>query len=94
MKPADEARRELVRQWVLNLVAGTDRAWAESLREATALNPCGVVHRYPGEFPELTKEAATTALELAAKARAAVAPLLSAYLQPPCQRESTARRRW
>jgi len=43
MKPADEARRELVRQWVLNLVAGTDRAWAESLREATALNPCGVV---------------------------------------------------
>jgi hypothetical protein len=58
---------------------------AESLREATALNPYGVLYRYPGEFPELTKEAATTALEMAAKVRAAVAPSLSAYLQPPCQ---------
>jgi hypothetical protein len=85
MKPADEARRELVRQWVLDLVAAIDRALAESLGEATALNHYGVVYRYPGEFPELTKEAATSALELAAKVRAAVAPLLSAYLQPPCQ---------
>jgi hypothetical protein len=57
---------------------------AESLRETTALNAYGVLYRYPGEFPELTKEAATTALEMAAKVRAAVAPVLSAYLHPPC----------
>ena len=85
MKPADEARRDLVGQWVLNLVAGIDRAWAESLRDATALNPCGVVYRYPGEFPEMTKEEAETAVELAAKVRPALAPRLAAYLQAPYQ---------
>ena len=45
---------------------------AESLVEATALNPYGVEVRYPGDLPEPNRDETTAALTLARKTRDAI----------------------
>ena len=57
---------------LLDLLATVEAPLAESLADATALNPYGVEGRYPGDLPEPDSAEATIALDLAAKVRDAV----------------------
>lgn len=61
---------------LLDLVATANAPLADSLRDATALNPFGATVRYPSDLPELTTEDARTAVGLAAAVREAVYVLL------------------
>jgi len=65
---------------LLDLAASVDPALADTLREVTALNPYGVEYRYPGDFPEMTRGDAESALRLAEKVHAAVMPRLLPHL--------------
>ena len=68
---------------LLRLVAGVDPWLAGSLREIIALNPYGVEVRYPGDFPEISADAAKAAFALAAKVRTSVLAFLDPYLEEP-----------
>jgi len=57
---------------LLDLLTGVDATLAESLAEATALNPYGVEVRYPSDLPEPDIDEAEAALALAGKVREAV----------------------
>ena len=57
---------------LLDLLAEVDASLAQSLADATALNPYGVEVRYPGDQPEPDSLQATTALDLAREVRDAV----------------------
>lgn len=65
---------------LLDLIAATDAALADSLRNVTALNPYGVDTRYPGDFLELTPADAKEAVELASRTRDAVRSALKDYI--------------
>lgn len=52
---------------LLDLLAKADASLAESLCDATTLNPYGVEVRYPGDLPEPSSAEATAALDLAKK---------------------------
>jgi HEPN domain-containing protein len=62
---------------LLDLLASRDAPLADLLRDITALNPYGVEYRYPGDFPELTREDAEQAFRLAKRVRDAIVPSLS-----------------
>jgi HEPN domain-containing protein len=66
---------------LLDLVASRDAPMADLLRDITTLNPYGVEYRYPGDFPDLTREDAEHAFRLAEKVRAAVLPKLPSGLE-------------
>lgn len=66
---------------LLDRLALAEPSRAAALRDVTGLNPYGVEHRYPGDFPELTQEEARTAFQLAEKLRATVMPLLTAAIE-------------
>ncbi len=57
---------------LLELVETADAALAESLGDATALTPYGVVIRYPTDFPKVSPDLAKEAFELALKVKDAV----------------------
>ena len=57
---------------LLDLLATADAPLAESLADATALNPYGVEVRYPGDSPEPGRAEAAVALKLAMKVHDAV----------------------
>ena len=65
---------------LLDLVAKVDSGLAQSLQEASVLNPYGVEIRYPGDFPEMTINDAKAAVSLAEKVRDAARAWLSDYL--------------
>lgn len=54
---------------LLDLTATVDSSFAGSLREVTILTPYGVGIRYPSDFPEMTRDDAQSAVELARKVR-------------------------
>ena len=57
---------------LLDLLGTVDAPLAESLADATGLNPYGVEVRYPGDLPEPDADGAKAALALAVKVRDAV----------------------
>lgn len=57
---------------LLDRAATIDKAFAESLRTAAALNPYAVDERYPGDYPDITANEATEALSLARLVRDAI----------------------
>jgi len=57
---------------LIELVAGFSADLAAELDVCSALTPYGVETRYPGDFPEITREEAQRALELAECSRDAV----------------------
>ena len=63
---------------LLDLLATVDAPLADSLAEATALNPYGVEVRYPGDLPEPDSHESVAALGLAKKVRDAVMRALPA----------------
>jgi HEPN domain-containing protein len=54
---------------LLDLVSRIDPDLAESLREATKLNPYSIVARYPGDSPKINEKDARKAVKLAAMVR-------------------------
>lgn len=64
---------------LLDLIAHVNQPMADSLRDATALNPYGMDVRYPGDFPEVTLEDARKAVKLAEKVRNKVRFILKEY---------------
>ncbi len=57
---------------LLDRAATLDKAFAESLRTAVALNPYAVDERYPGDYPDITENDAVEALALAKMVRDAI----------------------
>jgi HEPN domain-containing protein len=57
---------------LLDRAATVDRAFAESLRTAVALNPYAVDERYPGDYPDMTENEVMEALTLARLVRDAI----------------------
>lgn len=57
---------------LLDRAATVDKALAEALRTAVALNPYGVDERYPGDSPDMTENDAVEALALARLVRNAI----------------------
>jgi HEPN domain-containing protein len=62
---------------LLDLPAEADPALAASLQECTALDPCSVTDRYPGDLPSLSEDDAVEAVRLAEMARHAVLEALA-----------------
>lgn len=67
---------------LLDRVAEKDKELSDSLRGSIILTKYGVDFRYPGDLPELGKEEAGAAVELAAGVRVAVLDSLDDYLTP------------
>jgi len=65
---------------LLDLIAALDRDLAHSLRQITTLNPYAVGYRYPAEFPEVTREDARAAFDLATHVRSAIRAALGSVL--------------
>lgn len=61
---------------LLDLVARVDNEIAESLRDVIVLTNYGVDVRYPGDFPDVTGNAAQQAITMAEKVRRSVLELL------------------
>ena len=57
---------------LLDLIASTDTALADSLKETVALTPFGVQIRYPGDFPDVLPGQERMLFALSARARAAI----------------------
>ncbi len=68
---------------LLDLVATKEGALADSLRDATALNPYGVEVRYPSDLADISPELAREVLGLASKVRDAVREALREYTGEP-----------
>lgn len=69
-----------------SLVLNIDSVLSENLEPADALTPYGVEFRYPGDFPDLTREQAVSAFQIATKTKQVVLNYLKQYLdqgRPP-----------
>ena len=70
---------------LLVLISDLDKALAERLIPVRTLSKYAVDNRYPGDIPEVSQEAATTALALAEDVRDAIRNLLRDFEQPQRQ---------
>lgn len=57
---------------LLDLSATIDSSLVKRLQQITVLNPYGVDYRYPGDFPEITRDDAGKALKLVGMVRDAI----------------------
>lgn len=67
---------------LLDLVQAVDSALADSLREAIALTDYGVAVRYPGDFPEPTRQDTEKAVTLATTVGEAIRTALVGTFAP------------